>query len=102
MSTTIRMARKKKGLSISELADRAGVSASSISRVERRQANLSPIVAMKISSLFGGRLEWQELFPKAGDDFKKELSNDELHSKETAQAMVCTNRPTGNEGQAGS
>ncbi len=49
----LRKARLERGLSIYDLADAVGMSAASISRLERRIQSTSPATAAKLAALLG-------------------------------------------------
>lgn len=58
----LRKARLERGMSIYQLAEAVGVSAASISRLERRLQSTSPPTAARIAALLGLTLE-QVLLP---------------------------------------
>lgn len=60
----LRKARMERGMSIYQLAEAVGVSAASISRLERRLQSTSPATAARIAVLLGLSLE-QILLPEA-------------------------------------
>ncbi len=66
----LKKARLAREMSIYQLADHVGVSAASISRMERRLQCPSVATAAKLSSLLGLTLE-QILLPEAADPGKK-------------------------------
>lgn len=65
----LRKARMERGMSIYQLAEAVGVSAASISRLERRLQSTSPATAARIAVLLGLSLE-QILLPEAEQEEK--------------------------------
>lgn len=63
----MRKARIERGLSIYELADAVGMSAASISRLERRVQSTSAATAAKLAALLGLSLA-QVLLPEANEE----------------------------------
>jgi len=62
----LRKARLERGWSIYELADAVGISAASISRLERRIQSTSPTTAAKLAALLGLTLA-QVLLPESNE-----------------------------------
>lgn len=62
----LRKARLARGLSIYELADAVGISAASISRLERGIQSTSPATAARLAELFGLTLA-QVLLPESNE-----------------------------------
>lgn len=62
----LRKARLERGWSIYELADAVGISAASISRLERRVQSTSPTTAAKLAALLGLTLA-QVLLPESNE-----------------------------------
>lgn len=62
----LRKARLERGMSIYELADAVGMSASSISRLERNVQSTSPTTAAKLAALLGLTLA-QVLLPESNE-----------------------------------
>ncbi|MBU1666195.1 MAG: helix-turn-helix transcriptional regulator [Gammaproteobacteria bacterium] len=62
----LRKARLERGWSIYELADAVGISAASISRLERRVQSTSPATAAKLAALLGLTLA-QVLLPESNE-----------------------------------
>lgn len=62
----LRKARLERGWSIYELADAVGMSAASISRLERRIQSTSPTTAAKLAALLGLTLA-QVLLPESSE-----------------------------------
>lgn len=58
----LRSWRLRNGLSLQEVSDLIGVSASMISRVERGQKQLSPLTKVKVARRLGVRV--RDLFPE--------------------------------------
>lgn len=63
----MRKARLERGLSIYDLADAVGMSAASISRLERRIQSTSAATAAKLAALLGLSLA-QVLLPEANEE----------------------------------
>jgi transcriptional regulator with XRE-family HTH domain len=63
----MRKARLERGLSIYELADAVGMSAASISRLERRIQSTSAVTAAKLAALLGVSLA-QVLLPEENEE----------------------------------
>lgn len=60
-ATNIHLARRGAGWSLNQLAERAGVSSSHLSRSLRGEDWVSPDIVRKLRAAFGNRIEWEEM-----------------------------------------
>ncbi len=57
MLSRLRLARLRRGLTITELADRVGLDPSDLSKIERLQRPLSPRGAKALEKVFGKKIQ---------------------------------------------
>ncbi len=79
----LRKARLERGWSIYELADAVGMSAASISRLERRIQSTSPTTAAKLAALLGLTLA-QVLLPESNEQIPRQVGEDSSADGEVA------------------
>ena len=60
-ATNIHLARRGAGWSLNQLAERAGMSSSHLSRALAGDNWVSPDIIRKLRGAFGNRIEWEEM-----------------------------------------
>jgi putative transcriptional regulator len=69
MKNSVKVERAKKDLTQAQLAELVKVSRQTINAIEQGKYNLSTILAMKIASVFGARVE--DIFELEDSDWKE-------------------------------